>query len=313
MRIFSTGVALLLMCAGVAQAQPSYPLMVQLGVYSVTPDGGEKARGMWRSTGAVLMNKTVVSTFLFGPRCDQWTLSGAWANPPANATTVWHIEMTPTRVVDDAVTFNLRVVRVDSIKQQLADLAAQGSLRPVTQEIELTLRPGESWPVDRVSVPPGAKTIHGQPCGNGEVIRVMVDHYPPDGEELRLVGAELWLVERLPNGTEAQRSQPISMRGLPARPMEFYFDSITDDKVTLDIYGTLTAGPGADSLAVEIQTRSRLTPGSPGVRGPHRFFESTIQVKPSETVEVRLPAMGEQAGPFASREFSIRIRARQLR
>ena len=51
--------------------------------------------------------------------------------------------------------------------------------------------------------------------------------------------ADLWLVERLSNGTEAQRSQPLSVRGLPNRPCSFYFDSIVDANVTLDIYGIL--------------------------------------------------------------------------
>jgi hypothetical protein len=41
--------------------------------------------------------------------------------------------------------------------------------------------------------------------------------------------------------------------------------------------------------------------------------ESVTQVKPSETVEIRLPKLADSTGPFANREFSIRIRARQLR
>jgi hypothetical protein len=36
-------------------------------------------------------------------------------------------------------------------------------------------------------------------------------------------------------------------------------------------------------------------------------------VKPEEIVEVRLPKLDAGAGPFSGREFSIRIRARQLR
>jgi hypothetical protein len=41
--------------------------------------------------------------------------------------------------------------------------------------------------------------------------------------------------------------------------------------------------------------------------------ESVIHVKPEETVEIRLPKLVDSAGPFAKREFSIRIRAHQLR
>ena len=59
------------------------------------------------------------------------------------------------------------------------------------------------------------------------------------GRRTPVVAADLWLVERLPNGTEAQRSQPLSVRGLPNRPFPFYFDSIVDGNVTLDFYGIL--------------------------------------------------------------------------
>ena len=45
---------------------------------------------------------------------------------------------------------------------------------------------------------------------------------------------------------------------------------------------------------------------------PPDFLNSEIQVHPSETVEIRLPLLGD-AGPFAKRSLSIRIRARQLR
>jgi hypothetical protein len=177
----------------------------------------------------------------------------------------------------------------------------------------LTLRPGEFFPVDSVRVPPGAKTVHGKPCGGTETIVVTVDHYPDDGEERRLVAADLWLVERLANGTEAQRSQPISLRGLPARPLQFFFDSVVDGDVTLDIFGTVVSRPESDALAIAIETRSRWTPSVVRHHGPQRFFDSKLHVKPSETVDLRLPLLGDQAGPFAKREFSIRIRARQLR
>jgi hypothetical protein len=36
-------------------------------------------------------------------------------------------------------------------------------------------------------------------------------------------------------------------------------------------------------------------------------------VKPAETVEIKLPPLGDGAGPFATRALSIRIQARQLR
>ena len=43
------------------------------------------------------------------------------------------------------------------------------------------------------------------------------------------------------DGTE--RSQPLSVRGLPNRPIPFYFDGIVDGSLSLDIFGRLVARP----------------------------------------------------------------------
>ena len=140
-----------------------------------------------------------------------------------------------------------------------------------------------------------------------------MDNYPWEEADRRLVVADLWLVERLSNGTEAQRSLPLSVRGLPNRPFRFYFDSLVDGNVTLDIYGILTSRLETAALAISVETRSRWAPGSPNFSGPQRSVKSDIQVKPAETVDIRLPMLGDHAGPFGKRAFSIRIRARQLR
>ena len=178
---------------------------------------------------------------------------------------------------------------------------------PRPDEIDLSLRPGESWPVYTL------RNIARYSCRGTSSIRVSVDAYPWEEDERRLVVADLWLVERLSNGGEAQRSQPLSVRGLPNRPSRFYFDSIVDENVTLDIYGTLISRLESGVIAISFDTRSRWTPGSRNVGGPQRSAQSHIQVKPAEIVEIRLPMLGDEAGPFARRAYSIRIRARQLR
>jgi hypothetical protein len=213
--------------------------------------------------------------------------------------------VTPTRVVRDAVTFRLRW-QMDGTRGGWPSLEFSDAFPPA-KDIDLTLRPGESWPVYTL------RNIHRYSCGGTSSIRVSVDNYPWEDEERRLVVAHLWLVERLANGTEAQRSQPLSVRGLPNRPFRFYFDSIVDANVTLDIYGTLTSRLESGAIAISIETRSRWVPGSSSVRGPQRSVKSDIQVKPAETVEIRLPALGDDAGPLGKRALSIRIRARQLR
>jgi hypothetical protein len=82
---------------------------------------------------------------------------------------------------------------------------------------------------------------------------------------------------------------------------------------TLDIFGTFVPRLESGVIAVSIETRSRWAPGSPNVSGPQRSVTSNIRGKPAEPVEIRLPMLGDDAGPFARRVYSIRIRARQLR
>jgi hypothetical protein len=310
MRVISCCALIVHMAAGLAHAQTFKDLQIELGAYTLTDNGGEKPLGVWRSTGPVVIGTTTTSTFSVGDTCDAFTVSSG-GSLRENATTAWRIELTPVRVVRDAVSFRLRWVRFAALRQQLdqVPLESTKAFRIPNEDIELTLRPGESWPVDSVRVLSDAKTIEGRACrGNAASIRVLVDNYPAEDLDRRLVGADLWLIERLSNGTEAQRGQIPSVRGLPNRPFRFYFDHIVDGSASLEIYGILIARVETGALAVSVETRSRWNDS-----GLWRSVESAIQAKPEEIVEIRLPKLGEGAGPFATREFSIRIRARQLR
>jgi hypothetical protein len=292
------------LATGFAHAQTPDDLQVRLGAYTSNTDGGEKPVGVWFSTGPVAIGKRVTSTFSVGESCDAFSVSSD-GSLRDRATAAWRIEVTPTRVVGEAVTFRLRWqmagFRGDRMSLEFSDTF------PRPDEIELTLRPGESWPVYTL------RSIAGYSCRGTASIRVSVDNYPWEEDERRLVVADVWLVERLSNGSEAQRSQPLSVRALPNRPSSFYFDSIVEANVTLDIYGTLISRLESGVIAISVETRSRWVPGSPHVSGPQRSVKSDIQVKPAETVEIRLPMLGDEAGPFAKRTYSIRIRARQLR
>jgi hypothetical protein len=311
MKVITCSLLVLHLAAGVAAAQTFNDLQIRLGAYTVAPDGGDKPLGGWFSTGPVIIGKAANSTFSFGDTCEAFGISSA-NDLREDAITAWKIEITPVRVVGDAVTFRLRWTRFAGLRQQLdRALAASGKSVKANDDVELTLRPGESWPVDTWPVPAGAKTVDGRACGPSSSIRVLVDTYPWEQEDRRLVAADLWLVERLANGTEAQRGQPLSVRGLPNRPIAFYFDSVVDANVPLDIYGTLVPHLASGAMAVSFDTRCRWGRETPGFMGPQRSVTSEVQVKPSEVVEVRLPKLGD--GPFASRDFSIRIRTRQLR
>ena len=310
MRIIPCCVLIVHLVAGVAHAQTFNDLQIQLGAYHLSDNGGERPNGIWWSTGPVVIGRTGTSTFSVADNCEGFTLSAVRGDVGENAKTAWVVDITPIRVVRDAVTFRLRWARVDTLRQQLDRIALDGSkaFRIPNEDIELTLRRGESWPVDSVRVPSGTKMIDGRTCRGSASIRASVDNYPSADLDRRLVAADLWLVERLSNGTEAQRGQALSVRGLPNRPFPFYFDSIVEGKVSLDIYGILIARLESGALAVSVETRSRWNDS-----GFWRSVESVVQLKPEETVEIRLPKLVDSAGPFVHREFSIRIRARPLR
>jgi hypothetical protein len=308
MRVIPCGVLIVHLAAGAAHAQTFNDLQVRLGAYTLSQNGGEKPLGVWWSTGPVVIGKAVTSTFSVGETCEAFAVSSD-GSLTENATAAWRIDVTPTRVVRDAVTFRLRW-QMAAARPRRDRMSLEFSEDfPAPEEIELTLRPGESWPVYTL------RAIHRYSCGSLASIRVSVDTYPWEEDERRLVAADLWLVERLSNGTEAQRSQALSVRGLPNRPFRFYFDRIVDANVSLDIYGILAARLESGAMAISVETRCRWDDASRSrnTSGPQRSVESVIQLKPAETVDIRLPMLDEEAGPFAKREFSIRIRARQLR
>jgi hypothetical protein len=310
MRTTTCALVIVLSACGLAHAQTYNDLQIKLGVYSLNPDGGDRPSGAWFVTRPTI-GKSMQSFWSFGDTCEAWTLS---SKPHAreDATTAWRIETTPIRVDKDAVTFRLRWVRVGTLKQlEQISFDDAKAMRSATDDVELTLRPGQSYPVDSVRVPAGAKNVHGKVCGPSDSIRVSVDVYPDADYERRLVLADLWLVERRSDGTESQRGEPLTLRGLPNRPFRFYFDSIVDGGAVLDIYGILIARPESDAVAVSVETRGRWSPEPRNVFGPQQFFNSEIKIKPSETVEIRLPPI--EGGPFGKRSLSIRVRLRQLR
>jgi hypothetical protein len=155
-----------------------------------------------------------------------------------------------------------------------------------------------------------AKTFDGKPCTTKAAsLRASADFPEPDR---RLVGADLWLVERLPDGQE--RAQAQSVRGLFNHPIPFYFDSVTDGTKRLDFFGKLVAEPGQGGFTINVEA-IRAAPNSDPEWGywAVRWFRSTLQVKPNEVVEVALPPIDAKDAPLADRKFSIRIKSRQIR
>jgi hypothetical protein len=217
------------------------------------------------------------------------------------ATTGWRVEVTPLKVVNHEVTFRLRWVRA---------LNNGTGFSTPGEDIEVTLRPGESRPIDSVPiVQTSATTVDGRPCGTKAAsLRVVADF--PESDR-RLIGADVWLVERLPNGKE--QSQLQSLRGLPHREMPFYFDSVADGTNRLDIFGKVVADLKQGAIDVTLETiRARAEPGQDGYQSA-QWFRSSLHLKPNEIVDVALPKPNDKAGVDAIRVFSLRIQAKQIR
>lgn len=223
----------------------------------------------------------------------------------------WTVEAVPIKVVDDAVTFTL-VWKRDRDKGK--DSAGPGG------RSELTLRPGESLPIDIADLL-AAET--SAPCPYRRLeLRIDVDHYPPADLDRRVVATDLWLIRRLAGG--ATQSEPVSVRGQLNRPAPFYFSTVTDSGVALDFSGEVTVRERGGSREIELIARSRLIEGGRQSetmpQGPNsRFFvsrevKSTVQLKPDEVVAVELPRLGENAsGAFANQAFSITLRSHRIR
>jgi hypothetical protein len=172
--------------------------------------------------------------------------------------------------------------------------------------MELTLHPGESIPLDSVH-----RSCASRPRAIGASLRVSVVRYPDPDYDRRLIGLDLWLVEKLTDGSE--RSQPLSLRGLYHRPIPFYFDSITSGAMMLDIFGEVTAAPADRTSDVKIVTRSRIfDPNQPPGRPFPRETTATIRITPNEVVSVQLPQVADSSA-FSARSLSLRVRVRQLR
>lgn len=293
----------LLLAARIAGAQTVPDVEISVTVFELAANGADKNAGGSFGTGPLTIGKPAVGVFSMSG-CSGFSITVPPHRFDKDATAGWRVEITPLKVVDHVVTFRLRWIRA---------LDTTNGLTPPSEDVELTLRPGESRLLDSVPVPAGAKTHDGGPCPmKSKSLRVSADFPELDR---RLIGANVWLIEKLPNGKE--QSQLQAVRGLPHRPIHFYFDGVPDEAGRFDIFGKLTADPEQGGIEFTVETiRARADPGQRGYQSAS-WFKSTLHVKPNEIVDVALPApvpaSGEKAGAFAKRVFSIRIQAKQIR
>lgn len=293
-----------LLATGPASAQTYDRLQIKVAGNVVSADGGERP-SVGTSSGPLQIGKTTHSGISRLPGLDCGL--GAARSLAPNATKGWSLEFAPTRVQGDAVTFHVRWTRVDA-----------GKTAP-SVDAELTLRPGESLPLDSMPLTPAAAATPS--CRlTAMTLRMSVDYWPTPEHEARLLATDLWLVEKAADGTE--RTQQVTVRGLPNQSLPFYFSPLTDNGVALDIYGDLRGAPSQDGVEVSIVIRSRIVEGGQSstiLRNGNMMTSRSIEpkpfrVKPEEVLSIELPRLSEnQSGAFASKTLSLRVRLKQVR
>ena len=304
-----------LLGVAVVSAQTAEEMVIAVSAHMTRSNGAEDPPGMFLSTGPISKKTVGRGRFSVG-RCGAMSLQGGAEGPfDEGASSGWRVEITPIRVSDGAATFRLKWIRaLDTSKE----------MYPNSEDVEVTMRPGESRPMDDVVIPPDKETgrrctvwdNHGKQVEYSAVaLRVSVEHRNWGIQERRLMSADLWLIERMSTG--AERTQALTVRGLPHREIPFHFDAIREHTLSLEILGSVVARPEGEAVAVELQTNSRWGPATFDWREYQRVqirqSDSRVRVKPGETVEVVLGRLDDSAGPFTARQYAIRIRTQQLR
>jgi hypothetical protein len=312
MRALWVSVVGLLLCAPAASAQIPAGVYVRFSGTGITATPGEPG-GAFSMQLATDLQKTETHAMSIMPDYCGFPGASHGAIRPG-ATGGWTADITPLRVEGETVTFRLKWTRY----------VAAGAPGRVGGDLEVTLGPGDSMPIDILPTPRNPATC---PPGRGNVailLSVSIDRQPDDDREHRLMATDLWLIEKMPDGSE--RTQPLSVRNLPSRSTPFFFDSVTDGGAVLDFYGDLVASPGVNGATIELTTRSRLIQSGQvnvtlrqGQVNGNTLFVSR-QVKTDLTLQngavasVELPRLSENdGGAFASHTFSIRVRTRQVR
>lgn len=303
MKFTVPALAALLLAARIGAAQTPGEVQISVGMFDLAANGADKFAG-----GSFVIDSSKIGHAAIGVfsvrDCGAFSITVPPNSFAENAYAGWRVEVTPLKVVNHVVTFRLRWARA-------LDTSTNGFEAPPREDIEVTLKPGESRPIDSVPVRQAdAKTVDGKPCSTKATsLRVTADF--PDMDR-RLFGADLWLVERLPNGTEFVQAQ--SVRGLFNRSIPFYFDSKSDGAKRVDFFGKLVADPSHGGFEISIEsTRAVANPEPEYGYQAARWFRSTIQVKPNEVVDIALPPLDAKDAPLADRKFSIRIKPRQIR
>ena len=288
-----------------AAAQTFDQLRIDVEGSTIGPDGGERPN-VFMSSGPIVIGQTTSAGFAKLPdKCGFWR----WADAAAGGGKRLERRCHPRKVDGDAVTFRVRWVRS---REEGKDSSSPAG------DLEWTLRPGESLPLDIVALAPTA-TMRLSPARCARCPYASPSIWPRTEEDRRLVVTDLWLIDRQPGG--AERSQSLSVRGLFNHPTRVLLRHRDRGRGVARFVRRVPRGPDGSSMVMKLETRSRLTQNGrsstilrDGALMRARQVESVIQLKPGEVVAVELPRLSENdSGAFANRTFSIRVQSRQLR
>lgn len=298
MKTWPVVVAMCGVFAGFVQAQNTpndLEMEVRVSGHRVLANGPER-RAAALNTRSVTPEKTTAGTIGI-QRCGALAVATARGVAHADTRGGWSVEVTPLRTVNHAVTFRLKWSR----------MARNGSIA-TGDDLELTLKPGESRPLDSVRVTPDASDSG---CGmgvQGATLRVSVDR--PEFFDRRQLGVHIWLVERLPDGRE--QSQVQHLRGQPFKSIPFYFNSRNGGGERFDIHGHLVADVEHRGLDIALETvRAKAIPDQIGYQAA-RWLRANQRLSPNEIVEIALKDDFEDDWP-SQRKLALRVRVVPLR
>jgi len=130
-----------------------------------------------------------------------------------------------------------------------------------------------------------------------------------------LLSTDLWLVDRLPDGSE--RSQQLRLRGRLGQSQPFFFDDIVESGIALDIFGEFVAQAGNGTIDLKASVHRRLTrlTADKDPAGPFKFgvADFDLRLPPDHVIAFELPAGGTDQGAFAKHALSLRVNTRLIR
>jgi len=225
--------------------------------------------------------------------------SSALSIEPNNAGYGWRIQITPIVRVRFSMNADpdqhLNVVRRD-LKVEWRRLWNRGD--KVTGDAGgsavLTLKPGDHILLDYLGAAPTEKC---QAIGMG--LEIGLAPAKPAG----VIETDMWLVHRLPDGSEQTQHQVLRSR--VGGGVEYFFDNVkiqgTGNDVPVEVFGKISPyaiEDGSVRLRFEI-TRKHLTSGSSG---------SDLAAKPGEVLSFNLP-LDPSDGALAGHRLSVRLKA----